>query len=275
MGKSAIKREAGYGRLCGDKGGLLTGPQSKENNWKWNWQNQGSVGVCLRKYILTTVSTTVPAKCVLIQRIKSYSMSLTMPSFLTCLFYFRLYESKVIANTCSENAAYKLDNWSIKSDILSGQHTVYCTRCGEKPVLLGSKCIAVRGRRHMCPLEPNDPILPIYPNELWWMQTIPCRPYNSLPSFPVEARRDFLTVFKPLTCEVWEVISTIPHLLCTVTWSLLGWVITPMHMPNVISPIYLHSINVQTRLKGDMQRFFTKLMTKQFLAAYCNINPSV
>jgi len=88
MGKSAIKREAGYGRLCGDKGGLLTGPQSKENNWNWNWQNQGSVGVCVRKYILTTVSTTVPAKCVLIQRIKSYSMSLTMPSFLTCFFLF-------------------------------------------------------------------------------------------------------------------------------------------------------------------------------------------
>jgi len=28
-------------------------------------------------------------------------------------------------------------------------------------------------------------------------------------------------------------------------------------------------------LKDDMQRFFTKLMQKSFLAAYCNINPSV
>jgi len=29
------------------------------------------------------------------------------------------------------------------------------------------------------------------------------------------------------------------------------------------------------RLKDDMQRFFTKLMQKSFLAAYCNINRSV
>ena len=29
------------------------------------------------------------------------------------------------------------------------------------------------------------------------------------------------------------------------------------------------------RLKDDMQRFFTKLMQKSFLAPYCNINPSV
>jgi len=28
-------------------------------------------------------------------------------------------------------------------------------------------------------------------------------------------------------------------------------------------------------VKDDMQRFFTKLMQKSFLAAYCNINPSV
>jgi len=28
-------------------------------------------------------------------------------------------------------------------------------------------------------------------------------------------------------------------------------------------------------LKDDTQRFFTKLMQKSFLAAYCNINPSV
>ena len=28
-------------------------------------------------------------------------------------------------------------------------------------------------------------------------------------------------------------------------------------------------------IKDDMQRFFTKLMQKSFLAAYCNINPSV
>ena len=28
-------------------------------------------------------------------------------------------------------------------------------------------------------------------------------------------------------------------------------------------------------LKHDMQRFFTKLMQKSFLGAYCNINPSV
>jgi len=28
-------------------------------------------------------------------------------------------------------------------------------------------------------------------------------------------------------------------------------------------------------LKDDMQQFFTKLMQKSFLAAYCNINPSV
>jgi len=28
-------------------------------------------------------------------------------------------------------------------------------------------------------------------------------------------------------------------------------------------------------LKDDMQRFFTKLMQKSFLAAYCNTNPSV
>jgi len=28
-------------------------------------------------------------------------------------------------------------------------------------------------------------------------------------------------------------------------------------------------------LKHDMQWFFTKLMQKSFLAAYCNINPSV
>jgi len=32
---------------------------------------------------------------------------------------------------------------------------------------------------------------------------------------------------------------------------------------------------VQDFLKDDMQRFFTKLMQKSFLAAYCNINPSV
>jgi len=31
----------------------------------------------------------------------------------------------------------------------------------------------------------------------------------------------------------------------------------------------------QLPLKDDMQRFFTKLMQKSFLAAYCNINPSV
>jgi len=30
-----------------------------------------------------------------------------------------------------------------------------------------------------------------------------------------------------------------------------------------------------TSLKGDMQWFFTKLMKKYFLAAYCNINPHV
>jgi len=28
-------------------------------------------------------------------------------------------------------------------------------------------------------------------------------------------------------------------------------------------------------VKDDMQRFFTKLMQKSFLAAYCNINPFV
>jgi len=28
-------------------------------------------------------------------------------------------------------------------------------------------------------------------------------------------------------------------------------------------------------IKDDMQRFFTKLMQKSFLAAYCNINLSV
>jgi len=28
-------------------------------------------------------------------------------------------------------------------------------------------------------------------------------------------------------------------------------------------------------IKDDMQRFFTKLMQKSYLAAYCNINPSV
>jgi len=36
--------------------------------------------------------------------------------------------------------------------------------------------------------------------------------------------------------------------------------------PNTISPACL---------KDDMQWFFTKLMQKSFLAAYCNINPSV
>jgi len=29
------------------------------------------------------------------------------------------------------------------------------------------------------------------------------------------------------------------------------------------------------QLKDDVQRFFTKLMQKSFLIAYCNINPSV
>jgi len=32
---------------------------------------------------------------------------------------------------------------------------------------------------------------------------------------------------------------------------------------------------VATDVKDDMQRFFTKLMQKSFLAAYCNMNPSV
>jgi len=32
---------------------------------------------------------------------------------------------------------------------------------------------------------------------------------------------------------------------------------------------------VHVTFKDDMQRFFTKLMQKSFLAAYCNINPSV
>ena len=31
----------------------------------------------------------------------------------------------------------------------------------------------------------------------------------------------------------------------------------------------------ETALKDDMQRIFTKLKQKSFLAAYCNINPSV
>jgi len=35
------------------------------------------------------------------------------------------------------------------------------------------------------------------------------------------------------------------------------------------------AITATNSLKDDMQRFFTKLMQKSFLAAYCNINPSV
>ena len=32
---------------------------------------------------------------------------------------------------------------------------------------------------------------------------------------------------------------------------------------------------LKSSVKDDMQRFFTKLMQKSFLAAYCNINLSV
>jgi len=33
-----------------------------------------------------------------------------------------------------------------------------------------------------------------------------------------------------------------------------------------------HMPMMKIRLKGDMQRFLTKLMKKYFLAAYCNIH---
>ena len=42
---------------------------------------------------------------------------------------------------------------------------------------------------------------------------------------------------------------------------------------NCVTNVLLHMEGL--RFKDDMQRFFTKLMQKSFLAAYCNINLSV
>jgi len=38
---------------------------------------------------------------------------------------------------------------------------------------------------------------------------------------------------------------------------------------------YLAQLQSFKPVKDDMQRFFTKLMQKSFVAAHCNINPSV
>jgi len=43
------------GDCSGDKGGLLMGVQIQQNNWKWRWQNQGSVG-CVWGNIITARS---------------------------------------------------------------------------------------------------------------------------------------------------------------------------------------------------------------------------
>ena len=42
---SLLLREVpGMGNWGGDKGSLLMDSQSEENNWKWHWQDQGSMG---------------------------------------------------------------------------------------------------------------------------------------------------------------------------------------------------------------------------------------
>jgi len=49
---------------------------------------------------------------------------------------------------------------------------------------------------------------------------------------------------------------------------------TELHNKNASVPSHNHKV-AGVMLKDDMQRFFTKLMQTSFLAAYCNINPSV
>jgi len=39
----SLRQVLGMDDYGSDKGGLLTGAQSQQNNWKWHWQDQGSV----------------------------------------------------------------------------------------------------------------------------------------------------------------------------------------------------------------------------------------
>jgi len=52
-------------------------------------------------------------------------------------------------------------------------------------------------------------------------------------------------------------------------------IVAIVHTKPVIAILVPKLVAMAKTLKDDMQRFFTKLMQKSFLAAYCNINPSV
>jgi len=54
-----------------------------------------------------------------------------------------------------------------------------------------------------------------------------------------------------------------------------GTVVLKIDLYNCIALIFERCKELFLHFKDDMQRFFTKLMQKSFLSAYCNINPSV
>jgi len=125
-----LREVPGMGDCCSDKGGLLTGAQSQQSNWKWYWQDQGSVGVCLRKYNITML--TYSSNQVLAEMMKSHSTSLTAPSSLTFLCYFPPVDSlKVIASMCSANAVHKqaiIDLSKVACQPAGTQCTMSCGR---------------------------------------------------------------------------------------------------------------------------------------------------
>ena len=87
---------------------------------------------------------------------------------------------------------------------------------------------------------------------------------------------------RPAACKKWGDGGG-GHWLIRMEWRPAGWSVC---LPLLIFPCTIKSRSSllapaspgwswKKGFKDDMQRFFTKLMQKSFLAAYCNINPSV
>jgi len=172
----------------GNKAGLLMGVQSQQNNWKWHWQDHGSVG-SERKNNLTMLylpelkpsasgNDEKPINVLnnaIFLDIFSVSSSCWLP--------------KVIESMHSETASHTSQTIDLRKVTRGADGTQCMVSCGRKT----GECVnGVRWVTNMSAWTHTNltfHILPIPATELWRMQTILCRPCHS---FPVEVVTDSL-----------------------------------------------------------------------------------
>ena len=142
-----------------------------------------------------------------------------------------------------------------------------CVVCSYPDVVLATLlCIRANLCRRRCEIKVNDMVFVGYPMQM-----------------PAAAGAASSTHASPSTCSSQsQVVQPSPkrEQSSTVSYNIV-FAVKVLSFSGVSSGIrdltYLtySRDNRDDVLKDDMQRFFTKLMQKSFLAAYCNINPSV